>query len=528
MTSNNENTKLTNSTETSDFSRGQTILKQYMTAFVGGLVLTSITLGIVWGLHSIATTAGSLSGLIKYIYSLLFERGAIQYLTLFSFWFTVCLLFMKHLEINKEIEAFNLSCIQEFKSRITSEAGVNTMLDLLKLVEDGCANNRHLLLINRLIKGLKQVKISQNQSEVANVLETVADTDYSLMETSYSFIKFMIWLIPIFGFLGTLLGMSQAIGSFAGVFQNLGQGGFGAVSQDLQAVTQGLALAFDTTLLALILSAGLNLVTNNLQKRENDFLAQVDNFTLEYIINRFRAVKSNVRPEDEFASPEEVERHKQHQELVEIIKKVGDLFSEGTERLAREMKNLQRQHQLASDNNLSQLGHLLEQIGNMPKGLPKVGTHSNGEGGTQDIKIINEVLNALVSSNESIKANLDAMKEAVEKIATVAADSNASALKESFEKIADVIAQLRDELANAFQGSDSSNFNIIIEQLNELNENIKVMGNFKKLQEHLETNTKAINEMATSIRELAKANKGLGMMITNAMNEKFFKDNEEE
>ncbi len=527
MGSSQDDTKLTNNAETVEYSRGRAILKQYMIAFAGGLVLTSITLGIVWGLHSIANSAGLLSGLIEYIYSLLFERGAIQYLTLFSFWFTVCLIFMKHVEINKELEAFNLSCIQEFKGRIKSEVGVKTMLDLLNFVESSCADNKHLLLINRLIKGLKQVKISQNQSEVANVLETVSDTDYSLMETSYSFIKFMIWLIPIFGFIGTLLGMSQAIGSFAGVFQSLGHGGFSGVSQDLQTVTQGLALAFDTTLLALILSAGLNFVTNNLQKRENDFLADVDNFTLEYIINRFRTVKNSIRREDEFASPEEVERLKQHKELVEIIKKLGNSFSGGMERLAREMKNWQRQHQLNSDDNLAQIGRLVEQLGEMPKGLSGGIIHGNEDVESQQSEITNKILEAMVSSNESIKANLEAMKEGIEKIVSITADSNASGLKESFEKIAEVIEQFNNELANLSQGRDSSNFDIIIEQLNELNENIKVMGNFEKLQEHLESNTKAIDEMATSIRELAKANKGLGMMITNAMNEKFFKDNEE-
>lgn len=522
MTFNNENTQLTNSTETSEFSQRQAILKQYMLALGGGLVLTFITLGIVWGFHSIATTAGSLSGLIKYIYSLLFERGPIQYLTLFSFWFTVCLLYIKHVEINKEIEAFDLSCIKEFKSRISSEVGVNTMIDLLKLVENECADNRNLLLINRLIKGLKQVKISQNQSEVANVLETIADTDYSLMETSYSFIKFIIWLIPIFGFLGTLLGMSRAIGSFSGVFQNLGQGGFGAVSQDLQTVTQGLALAFDTTLLALILSAALNLITNNLQKRENDFLAQVDNFTLEYIINRFHSVKSHVQSPSEFISPEEHERRKQHNELLEGIKKLGNQFSENIDKLARGMKNLQRQHQLASDDNLAQLGQLLEFLKNAPKGLTAVGPSQDGSSGSKG-QIMNEVLNALLSSNESIKATLEALKGALEKMASA---SSSFGIKESSEKIAQVIEQLRNELAEILQKSDSLSYDIIVEQLKMLNENIKVIGDFEKLQEHLETNTKAINEMATSIRELAKANKGLGMMITNAMNEKFFKDDE--
>ena len=39
------------------------------------------------------------------------------------------------------------------------------------------------------------------------------------METSYSVINAFVWAIPVLGFIGTVLGLSQAIGQFGGVLQ---------------------------------------------------------------------------------------------------------------------------------------------------------------------------------------------------------------------------------------------------------------------------------------------------------------------
>ncbi len=524
------NTELT----ASDEMKRHSFLKDIGIAVVSGSILTAVTLGLVWGVHSIDT--GPMTKVVNYIYSLLFERGVIQFLTLFSFWFTAALLFLKHVSISREIKAFELPCIQDFKKRTKSIMGADTMINLLNLVEQGCAENRDLVLLNRLIKGLKQVKISQNQAEVANVLETVAGTDYSLMESSYSFIKFMIWLIPIFGFLGTLLGMSQAIVSFGPVFSKLGTAGFKGVSSDLQTVTGGLALAFDTTLLALILSAGLNLVSNNLQKRENDFLARVENFTLEYIINRFRAVKSSVPSEyDNFGSPEEAERRRQHEELVESINNLGNGFSENMEKLTREIKNLQRQQQVASNDNLAQLGRLMEELEKMvgkivaaPKDMGNLEL-SPGSGGEQggNAEKMDQVADAVVKSNKTIENTLEAMKEAVEKLDRNLSGSEPQELKKSSERMAEVIEQLHQAVTEMLKGSETSSSDaVIVELLKELNDNIKVMGSFDKLQGHLENNTKAIEEMVKSVKELAKANRGLGMVITNFINEKYFNKEE--
>src|SRR5262249_27166870 len=78
-------------------------------------------------------------------------------------------------------------------------------------------------------------------------LRSLTDTDALALEGSYALTRFITWAVPILGFLGTVLGITQSI--------------FGITPEKLEnslsEVTDGLALAFDATALAL----GLTMVT---------------------------------------------------------------------------------------------------------------------------------------------------------------------------------------------------------------------------------------------------------------------------
>ena len=55
-------------------------------------------------------------------------------------------------------------------------------------------------------------------------LERAADSDVELFElsmsSSFSLPKVLLWAIPLLGFIGTVIGMSQAVGSFDSVLSN--------------------------------------------------------------------------------------------------------------------------------------------------------------------------------------------------------------------------------------------------------------------------------------------------------------------
>jgi len=98
------------------------------------------------------------------------------------------------------------------------------------------------------------------------------------IDLRYSMIRYVVWAIPTLGFIGTVVGISLAL-AFAG-------------SVDLQdpsllaELTKRLAVAFNTTLLALVMSAFLVLLQHIIQASEERALNQAGQYCLDNLINR--------------------------------------------------------------------------------------------------------------------------------------------------------------------------------------------------------------------------------------------------
>jgi len=109
-------------------------------------------------------------------------------------------------------------------------------------------------------------------------LRTQADNDAIALDGSYGLTRFITWAIPILGFLGTVLGITEAI---AGVTPEV-------LEQSLSSVTDGLALAFDTTALALGLTMVLMLASFLVERAEQTLLSAVDARIEDELAHRFR------------------------------------------------------------------------------------------------------------------------------------------------------------------------------------------------------------------------------------------------
>ena len=100
------------------------------------------------------------------------------------------------------------------------------------------------------------------------------------VDLDYGFLRYVTWLIPTIGFIGTVVGISQAL-RFAG------GGTVAADSADfLPAVTARLAVAFDTTLVALGMSAVLVFLLHLVQEREERSLEASGAYCLDHLITR--------------------------------------------------------------------------------------------------------------------------------------------------------------------------------------------------------------------------------------------------
>jgi hypothetical protein len=114
-------------------------------------------------------------------------------------------------------------------------------------------------------------------AELDDHLRALADADAVALENSYGLVRFITWAIPILGFLGTVLGITMAI---AGVTPE-------RLENDLNSVTDGLALAFDATALALALTMVTMFLNHVVDRLEQGVLEDVDAYVDRNLAHRF-------------------------------------------------------------------------------------------------------------------------------------------------------------------------------------------------------------------------------------------------
>ncbi len=103
------------------------------------------------------------------------------------------------------------------------------------------------------------------------------------IDLKYNMMRYLVWLIPTLGFIGTVVGIALSLRE-AGDMPTLGDRE--ALRGWLQSVTGDLALAFNTTMVALVLSAVLVFLLHVAQGREEAALNRAGQYCLDNLINR--------------------------------------------------------------------------------------------------------------------------------------------------------------------------------------------------------------------------------------------------
>lgn len=143
--------------------------------------------------------------------------------------------------------------------------------------QPGSPSERRFLprLIQRVVT---QAQTTRSVDQANAILNSSLELYLHEIDLRYSMIRYVVWAIPTLGFIGTVIGISLAL-AFAG-------------SVDLQdpsllgELTKRLRVAFDTTLLALVMSALLVLAQHIVQAYEERALNLAGQYCLDNLINR--------------------------------------------------------------------------------------------------------------------------------------------------------------------------------------------------------------------------------------------------
>ena len=131
---------------------------------------------------------------------------------------------------------------------------------------------------------------SHSVSDTLSVLNSTLELNIHRLDLRYSMIRYIVWAIPTFGFIGTVIGIASALGKLD-INKFLGAH-IDKVTQ-FKALTSDLGFAFNTTIVALGLSAILVFLLHVVQRAEEQGLNDAGKYVLSNLINRL-SVKDDI------------------------------------------------------------------------------------------------------------------------------------------------------------------------------------------------------------------------------------------
>jgi biopolymer transport protein ExbB/TolQ len=130
-----------------------------------------------------------------------------------------------------------------------------------------------------IIRTIDQYKTNNKVDQASSILNTSLELYMHEIDLRYSILRYITWLIPSLGFIGTVMGIMFAL-EYAGVPAN-------AESEDfLYQVTSRLGVAFTTTLVALGMAAFLVFLQSVIQSKEEHALNSAGQYCLDNLINQ--------------------------------------------------------------------------------------------------------------------------------------------------------------------------------------------------------------------------------------------------
>jgi hypothetical protein len=211
------------------------------------------------------------------------DRGPTQYVATAFFFWALCLLWMKSRKIGFQRRAFDLPIMPADPAFCLSPETARGVLHRLHEMVD---NPMQFAVLNRIERALANLDNIGNTADVTAILKIQSENDESQVAASYGLVNGLMWAIPVLGFIGTVLGLSQAIGAFGITLAQ--DGNLDGIKRSLSLVTAGLSTAFDTTLVALVMALILQLLVSFLQGREAEWLDACNEYCNRKVAGRLR------------------------------------------------------------------------------------------------------------------------------------------------------------------------------------------------------------------------------------------------
>ena len=131
-------------------------------------------------------------------------------------------------------------------------------------------HQRDALLPRALLAALQRFSTTRNIQDVASATHAYCVSEAERLESELSLIRYIAWAIPSVGFIGTVRGIGEALGQ-----------AHKAIEGDIFGVTKSLGVAFNSTLIALLISIVLMFLLHQLQLVQERYVLDAEAYCEE-------------------------------------------------------------------------------------------------------------------------------------------------------------------------------------------------------------------------------------------------------
>ena len=142
--------------------------------------------------------------------------------------------------------------------------------ELSRQIQTLPAYQRNSLLSRALLAGLQRFGSTRNVQDVADATHAYCESEGERLESELSMIRYIAWAIPSIGFIGTVRGIGDALGQ-----------AHQAIEGDIFGVTRSLGVAFNSTLIALVISIILMFFLHQLQLLQERYVLEAEAYCEE-------------------------------------------------------------------------------------------------------------------------------------------------------------------------------------------------------------------------------------------------------
>jgi hypothetical protein len=205
-----------------------------------------------------------------------------------TFFFTlgISVLWIKRSKLRFQRQALLVTAVPDDPEFILNETTATSVLSRIHEIVD---HPRHFVVLNRIDRALSNLRNIGQIGDVASMLRAQSENDEDQIASSYTLINGLVWAIPVLGFIGTVLGLSHAIGGFGATLQAASD--IDTIRNSLQGVTAGLSTAFETTLIALVYALVLQLGISYQQRSEMTFMDECNDYCHSHVVARLRLIE---------------------------------------------------------------------------------------------------------------------------------------------------------------------------------------------------------------------------------------------